>query len=87
MNHRGEYVQKNIIVFKKKKKIRFSFSNFHCFYLILNIASFEFHILNLNDYKTFSTIFSNFSTFSTFIFFIRRLNYITSRIRKIRKMI
>ena len=39
MNHRGGYVQKDIIVFKKK--IRFPFSDFHYFYPILNIASFE----------------------------------------------
>ena len=85
IKHRGEDVQKDIVVFKKK--IRFPFSDFHCFYPVLNIANFESYMSNLGDYRAFSTTFSNFSNFSTFTLFIRRLSYITSRIKEIRKMI
>ena len=64
IKHRGEYVQKNIIVFKKKKKN--SISDFHYSYSILNIANFEFHNSYLSYYEAFSITFSNFFDFFDF---------------------
>ena len=81
MRHRGGYVQKDIVVFKKKKnqKIRFPFSDFHCSYPVLNIANFESRVSNLGGYRAFSITFSNFSTFSTFTLSTRRSGHMTSR--------
>ena len=61
MKHRNEYVQKNIIVFKKKKKSDFEFSLF--------LPNFESHNSYLSHYEAFSTAFSNFFDFFDFHFF------------------
>ena len=66
MRHRDEYVQKNIIVFKKKLKKN---SNFHCFYPVLNIANFGFRVSNMGDNRAFSITFSTFFDFFDFYSF------------------
>ena len=65
MKHRGEYVQKDIVILKKKKK-KIPTSDFHYSYPVLNIASFEFHGSYLGYYEAFSITFSNFFDFFDF---------------------
>ena len=80
MKHRDGYVQKDIVVFKKKKKK--NRSDFHCSYPVLDIASFESRVSNLDDYRAFSTTFFEFfSTFSTFTLPTRRSGHMTPRMR------
>ena len=55
---------------KKKKKIRFPFSDFHYSYPVLNIASFESRVSNLGDYKIISITFFRIFRLFRFSFFL-----------------